>query len=48
MEIYPDIEIEMIGEKGFLKEVRRICKENNKTKLAFLCSGDSYALKVMQ
>lgn len=48
MEIYPDLEMEIIGEKDFLKEVRRICKENNKTKLAFLCSGDSYALKIMQ
>lgn len=48
MALHAGIEMEIIGKKEFFSDLERICKENDKYKTAILCSGDSYALSVMQ
>lgn len=46
--MYPSIDMQVIGKNDFLEEVEVICKNNLGTKMAFLCSGDSYALLIMK
>lgn len=48
MGIYSDVEMHIIGKSNFLKEVQDICRKGIDRKTAFLCSGDSYALMIMQ
>lgn len=48
MGIYSDVEMHIIGKSNFLKEVQDICRKEIDRKTAFLCSGDSYALMIMQ
>lgn len=45
---YTDKKSQIIGSKKFVKEVEEILSDGSKLKTAFLCSGDSYALDVMQ
>ena len=48
MAIHPELKMKMIGKTEFLPEVERICARGLHEKTAFLCSGDSYALSIMQ
>lgn len=48
MALHQNIAWGVIGKKDFLPEVERILAENAEHKIAFLCSGDSYALSIMQ
>ena len=45
---HPDLQMEIVGTADFLPQVERICRTCHEYKTAFLCSGDSYALSVMQ
>lgn len=45
---YPECSFEVIGERAYLHSIEKIIKSNLKEKVAFLCSGDSYALNVMR
>ena len=48
MGMYPDVNMHVIGKNEFLQEVQTVCKNNLDKRTAFLCSGDSYALMIMQ
>jgi LacI family transcriptional regulator len=48
MGMYPDVEMNVIGRENFLQDVQSVCKDGLNKKTAFLCSGDSYALMIMQ
>ena len=48
MGICPDIDMQIIGKIEFLQDVIDICRNNKGKKTAFLCSGDSYALRIMK
>lgn len=45
---YPGIWHEVIGTEAYLPEMERILRDGTGKRTAFLCSGDSYALNVMQ
>lgn len=50
--LYENLESEVIGKIDYLPEISKIIEENEKlsnpNKIAFLCSGDGYALSIMQ
>lgn len=48
MATHPEIDSYMVGVQDFIPEVEKLLSEKEKDKIAFLCSGDSYALTIMQ
>ncbi len=45
---HPEISIEILGEQNYLMEIENFLSKKKKEKTAFLCSGDIYALNIMQ
>ncbi|XCP83476.1 LacI family DNA-binding transcriptional regulator [Roseburia hominis] len=45
---HPELHSEIIGKKDFLPDVKHIIHRSHGKRTAFLCSGDSYALTIMQ
>lgn len=48
MAIHPELKMEVVGKKDFFPEIEKDCLNIKKYKTAFLCSGDIYALSLMQ
>lgn len=48
MSLYPKLQIEVVGKNDYFPDVERACSSCSKCKTAFLCSGDIYALSIMQ
>lgn len=48
MALHPELKIEVVGKTDYFPVVRQNCLSDSKVRTAFLCSGDIYALSIMQ
>lgn len=46
--MHPDVSMKLVGKLNYIPEIEKIMKDKKGKRTAFLCSGDSYALNVMQ
>ena len=48
MALHPELKIEVVGKNDYFPDVKHFCLSASKVRTAFLCSGDIYALSIMQ
>lgn len=48
MALHPELKIEVVGKNDYFPDVKQFCLSTSKVRTAFLCSGDIYALSIMQ